>query len=85
MTPVRPSTVAQSLAIGAPADGDLAVATARASGGSVHAVPEHEVGPNMAALAAATGIFGETAAGVTFGALRAAAARGRDRAATTAS
>jgi threonine synthase len=77
VTPVRPATVAQSLAIGAPADGDLAVATASASGGGIHAVPEDEVGQNMALLASATGIFGETAAGVTVGALRAAAAEGR--------
>jgi threonine synthase len=83
VTPVRPATVAQSLAIGAPADGDLAVATARASGGAIHSVPEHEVGENMALLAATSGVFGETAAGVTVGALRAAVASGslgeRDR------
>jgi threonine synthase len=77
VVPVRPATVAQSLAIGAPADGDLAVATARASGGAIHAVPEHEVGANMALLAEAAGIFGETAAGVTLGALRAAVAAGQ--------
>jgi threonine synthase len=83
VTPVRPATVAQSLAIGAPADGDLAVATARASGGAIHAVPEDEVGRNMALLASTSGVFGETAAGVAVGALRAAAASGglgpRDR------
>ncbi len=83
VTPVRPNSIARSLAIGNPADGDLAIATARASGGSIHAVPEHEVGQNMAFLAESAGIFGETAAGVTVGALRAAAARGeigpRDR------
>jgi len=72
--PVRPATVAHSLAIGAPADGDLAVATARASGGAIHAVPEDEIGANMALLAETAGIFGETAAGVTLGALRAAVA-----------
>jgi threonine synthase len=76
VVPVRPATVAQSLAIGAPADGDLAVATARASGGAIHAVPEDDVGENMALLASTTGIFGETAAGVTLGALRAAVDRG---------
>ncbi len=76
VSPVRPATVAHSLAIGAPADGDLAVATARASGGAIHAVAEDEVGSNMALLARTTGIFGETAAGVTLGALRAAVAAG---------
>jgi threonine synthase len=70
--PVRPATVARSLAIGAPADGDLAVATAHWSGGAIHAVPEDEVGECMALLAETTGVFGETAAGVTLGALRAA-------------
>ena len=76
VSPVRPATVAQSLAIGAPADGDLAIATANASGGAIYAVPEDDVGPNMQLLASLTGVFGETAAGVTIGALRAAAARG---------
>src|SRR5215210_3635553 len=76
VSPVRPATVAQSLAIGNPADGDLAVATAKASGGAIYAVPEEDVGPNMQLLASTSGIFGETAAGVTIGALRAAAAAG---------
>jgi threonine synthase len=76
VAPVRPNTVAKSLAIGAPADGDLAVATARASGGAIHAVPEDDVGLNMSLLAATSGVFGETAAGVTVGALRAAAEAG---------
>jgi threonine synthase len=76
VTPVRPSSIAKSLAIGNPADGDLAVATARASGGAIYSVPEEDVGPNMAFLAELAGIFGETAAGVTVGALRAAAAAG---------
>jgi threonine synthase len=83
VSPVRPNSIARSLAIGNPADGDLAVATARASGGAIYAVAEEEIGPNMALLAELTGVFGETAAGVTVGALRAAAARGelgeRDR------
>jgi len=74
--PVRPDSIARSLAIGSPADGDFAVATARETGGSIHAVPEDEVGENMALLAGTTGVFGETAAGVTLGALRAAVAAG---------
>jgi threonine synthase len=76
VSPVRPATVAQSLAIGAPADGDLAIATARASGGAIYSVPEEDVGPNMSLLAGTSGVFGESAAGVTIGALRAAAAAG---------
>ena len=70
--PVRPDTIARSLAIGSPADGDFAVATARETAGSIHAVAEEAVGENMALLAATTGVFGETATGVTLGALRAA-------------
>jgi threonine synthase len=74
--PVRPNTIARSLAIGSPADGDLAVATARDSGGSVHAVPEDDIADNIRLLAETTGVFGETAPGVTVGALREAVARG---------
>jgi threonine synthase len=83
VTPVRPDTIARSLAIGSPADGDFAVATARETGGSIHAVPEEEIGENMALLARTTGVFGETATGVTLGALRSAVEAGdvreRDR------
>jgi threonine synthase len=76
VTPVRPQTVARSLAIGNPADGDKAVATARSTGGAIYALAEDEVGPNMALLADHAGVFGETAAGVTLGALREAVERG---------
>jgi threonine synthase len=76
VTPVRPNSIAKSLAIGNPADGDLAVETARASGGAIYSVPEDEVGQNMAYLAELAGVFGETAAGVTVGALRAAVEAG---------
>ncbi len=74
--PVRPNSIAKSLAIGSPADGDYAVATARATGGAIYAVAEDEIGENMALLARTTGVFGETATGVTLGALRAAIAAG---------
>jgi threonine synthase len=76
VSPVRPNSLVRSLAIGNPADGDLAIATAQTSGGAVYSVPEAEVGQNMALLAETAGVFGETAAGVTVGALRAAVARG---------
>jgi threonine synthase len=83
VVPVLPATVARSLAIGNPADGDRAVATARSTGGAIYSVPEDEVGPNMALLAEQAGVFGETAAGVALGALREAVGRGevgeRDR------
>ena len=77
VTPVRPSSVARSLAIGNPADGELAVQTARRTGGDMHVTPEDEIGLNMGLLAETTGVFGETAAGVTLGALRAAVRRGQ--------
>jgi threonine synthase len=74
--PVRPATVVRSLAIGSPADGNEAAAAARDSGGAIYAVPEAEVGDEMALLASTAGVFGETAAGVTLGALRRAIAEG---------
>jgi len=76
VSPIRPQSIVRSLAIGNPADGDLAVSTARASGGSIYAVAEDEVGENMSLLAETAGVFGETAAGVTLGALREAVSRG---------
>jgi threonine synthase len=70
--PVRPKTLARSLAIGAPADGQLAAATASA----VHVTPEDEIVDNITLLAETTGVFGETAPAVTLGALRAAVQAG---------
>jgi threonine synthase len=77
--PLRPSTIARSLAIGSPADGERAIETVRASGGAIHAVAEEEIGENMGLLAETTGVFGETAAGVTLGALREAIGHGEVR------
>ncbi len=76
VSPVRPASVASSIAIGNPADGDLAIATARASGGAIYAVPEDEIGTNIALLAETGGIFGEGATGAALGALRVAVQRG---------
>ena len=76
VSPLKPRTIVHSLAIGRPADGDLAVAAAKASRGAIYACPEDAVGENMALLAETTGVFGETAAGVTLGSLREAANRG---------
>ena len=70
--PVRPNTIARSLAIGSPADGALAAATAT----SIHVTPEDEIVDNITLLAETTGVFGETAPGVTLGALRAAVRAG---------
>lgn len=79
ITPVRPCTLARSIAIGNPADGDLALATARRSGGGVIAVPEDRIAPAMRSLAETTGVFGEAAAGVTLGALQLAIEHGAVR------
>jgi threonine synthase len=75
--PVRPNTIAKSIAIGSPADGDLAVATARDSGGAIHAVAEDQIVENITLLAQTTGVFGETAPAVSLGALRAAVQKGQ--------
>jgi len=63
-TPVKPQTIAKSLAIGDPADGPYALDVARQSGGSVEAVSEEEIVEGIALLARTTGIFTETAGGV---------------------
>ena len=62
--PIRPSTVAKSLAIGNPADGYYALQVLKESGGSACAVPEEEVIEGMKLLAETEGIFAETAGGV---------------------
>ena len=68
--PVRPQTIAKSLAIGNPADGPYALELARRSGGSVSAVSDDEVREGIRLLAETTGIFTETAGGVTTATLR---------------
>ena len=65
VAPVRPNTIARSLAIGNPADGLFALDTARDTGGSVTAVSEEEILEGIELLATTTGIFTETAGGVT--------------------
>jgi threonine synthase len=68
--PVRtPNTIVRSLAIGAPADGRYALELARRTGGSIEAVPDQATAAAIRHLAATEGIFAETAAGVTVGAL----------------
>ena len=74
--PVRPNTIARSIAIGSPADGDLAVACAVSSGGSIHAVAEEDIPENIKLLAETTGVFGETAPATALGALREAVRQG---------
>ena len=68
--PVKPNTIAKSLAIGNPADGYYALKTAAESGGAMEAVTDDEVIEGIKLLAQTEGVFAETAGGVTIGALR---------------
>lgn len=68
--PVRPDTIVKSLAIGNPADGTYAVRVARRTGGAIRAVSDAEVVAGIRLLARTTGIFGETAGGVTVATLQ---------------
>jgi threonine synthase len=77
--PVKPATIAKSLAIGNPADGYYALDTVRRTGGGLAAVPDDEVIDGIQLLARTEGIFGETAAGVTIASLRRLAAEGAVR------
>ncbi len=74
--PVKADTIAKSLAIGSPADGPYALDLARGSGGSVDSVSDEEIRQGIALLAQTTGIFTETAGGVTTAVLRKLAERG---------
>jgi threonine synthase len=74
--PVKPDTIAKSLAIGNPADGPYALDLARRSEGSIDAVTDDEIREGIALLARTTGIFTETAGGVTTAVLRKLAERG---------
>jgi threonine synthase len=74
--PVKPNTIAKSLAIGNPADGPYALDLARRSEGSIDAVSDEEIRGGIALLAQTTGIFTETAGGVTTAVLRKLAERG---------
>ena len=74
--PVRPKTIAKSLAIGNPADGPYALDLARRSGGSIDAVDDDEIRAGIRLLAETTGIFTETAGGTTTAVLAKLAERG---------
>lgn len=74
--PQKPATIAKSLAIGDPADGPYAVERARRTGGGVDSVSDDEIRAGIRLLAETTGIFTETAGGVTVGVLKKLADRG---------
>ncbi|MFA4844620.1 MAG: threonine synthase [Candidatus Margulisiibacteriota bacterium] len=63
--PVKPKTIAKSLAIGNPADGYYALEAVRETGGWGEAVSDEEIVEGIKLLAATEGIFTETAGGVT--------------------
>lgn len=74
--PVKPDTIAKSLAIGNPADGYYALKTIQESGGYGCAVSDEGVVEGMKLLASSEGIFAETAGGVVIGALKRLVAEG---------
>jgi len=63
--PVKPDTIAKSLAIGTPADGPYALDLARRTDGTISAVTDDEIRAGIRLLAETTGVFTETAGGVT--------------------
>ncbi len=68
--PVRPTGIAKSLNIGNPADGPYALDAVRASGGAMAAADDEEIREGIRLLARTTGVFAETAGGVTVAVLR---------------
>jgi len=78
--PVKPSTIAKSLAIGNPADGWYALEAVRSSGGALASVTDAEILEGILLLARTEGIFAETAGGVTIATLAKLAASGVVRA-----
>jgi threonine synthase len=77
LVPEVPNTIARSIAIGNPADGVFAARAMRESGGWAAAVSDDELVAGIRLLAETTGIFTETAGGVTVAAALALAADGR--------
>jgi threonine synthase len=82
--PVKPTGIAKSLNIGNPADGPYALDSVRRTGGAIDAVTDEEIREGILLLARTTGIFGETAGGVTVAVLQKLVNAGRiDTAAET--
>ena len=77
VTPVKPKTIAKSLAIGNPADGIYALDVIQNSGGSCAQVSDEEIVEGIKLLAQTEGIFTETAGGVTIGVLKKLAEAGK--------
>lgn len=75
--PVKPNTIAKSLAIGTPADGFYALKVMKETGGSGEDVTDDEIREGIKLLAECEGIFAETAGGVTVGVAKKLIASGR--------
>jgi threonine synthase len=75
--PVKPTGIAKSLNIGNPADGPYALDAVRATGGAMAAVGDDEIRDGIRLLARTTGVFAETAGGVTVAVLRKLVERGQ--------
>jgi threonine synthase len=75
--PVKPDTIAKSLAIGTPADGFYALKVMKETGGASDDVTDDEIREAMSALAECEGIFTETAGGVTVGVAKKLVASGK--------
>jgi threonine synthase len=76
VNPVEPDTIAKSIAIGNPTDGNYALRIARQSGGGACSVSDEEAIAGMKLLAQTEGIFAEAASGVVISALKKLAASG---------
>src|SRR6184192_2133354 len=75
--PVKPNTIAKSLAIGTPADGFYALKVMRETGGAADDVTDDEIRDGIRLLAECEGIFAETAGGVTVGVAKKLIASGK--------
>jgi threonine synthase len=75
--PVKPNTIAKSLAIGTPADGFYALRVMKETGGSAEDVSDDEIREAIKLLAETEGIFAETAGGVTVGVAKKLIASGK--------
>jgi len=75
--PVKPNTIAKSLAIGTPADGFYALKAMKETGSSAEDVTDDEIRDSIKLLAETEGIFAETAGGVTVGVAKKLIASGK--------
>src|SRR5438128_6475885 len=75
--PVKPNTIAKSLAIGTPADGFYALKAMKETGGAAEDITDDEIREAIRLLAECEGIFAETAGGVTVGVAKKLIASGK--------